>query len=291
MSHENGLSGHWQKNFRIRKIKDAVFTFLVWLLSLATMIPLFLILGYILKGGSSVLSIKFLTSLPKPPGEPGGGIANALVGTVLLVLIASLIAVPIGIWAGVFLAERKESPTARFATLVLDVLQSTPSIVIGIIVYLWIVVPMKGFSALSGGIALAIMMLPVITKTTEETVKMVPDHLKEAAYALGASYSTVITKVVLPASRKGIISGILVSVARIAGETAPLLFTAFGNPFLNLNIFKPVDALPLLIFNYATSPYEDWHMIAWGASAVLVIMILLLNIVVKLVASRSSMET
>ncbi len=280
----------YRRNFVARKIKDTIFNIAVWLFSLATIIPLILILGYIFKGGLSVLNLKFLFSLPKPPGEPGGGIASALVGTIILVLIASIIAIPIGVWAGIYLAEKKDTALAKAASLVIDVLQSTPSIVIGIIVYLWIVVPMKSFSALSGGVALAIMMLPVVAKTTEETVKMVPDYLKEAAYALGASYPTVVTKVILPTSMNGIITGILVATARIAGETAPLLFTAFGNPFLNLNILKPVDALPLLIFNYATSPYEDWHAIAWGASTVLVIMILLLNLIVRVLTSKSSRE-
>lgn len=273
-------------NVKARRTKDKIFSFSVKILAVATVLPLFAILLYILKGGIEVINIKLLTSLPKPPGEPGGGILNGLIGTLILVALASAFAIPTGLWAGVFLSENRESPLAKFLSVSLDVLQSTPSIVIGIVVYLWVVVPMKHFSALAGSIALAIMMLPIVVKTTEETLKMVPDYLKEAAFALGATYRKVILKVVLPAGATGIISGILVGIARIAGETAPLLFTAFGNPHLNFNILKPIEALPLTIFNYATSPYEEWHKIAWGASIVLVSMVLAINLFTRLVSRK-----
>ncbi|MBC7189484.1 phosphate ABC transporter permease PstA, partial [Candidatus Aerophobetes bacterium] len=195
-------------------------------------------------------------------------------------------AVPLGVLAGIYLSEHKKGKLSYLARLCVEILQGIPSIVIGIIAYLWIVVPMRTFSALSGGIALGIMMLPVIVRTTEETLKMIPDTLKEASLALGVPYARTITKVIVPAGLSGIITGVLISIARIAGETAPLLFTAFGNPFMNLNIFKPVNSLPLLIFNYATSPYTEWHKVAWGASFVLVVIVLSLNLITKMVARK-----
>jgi len=187
---------------------------------------------------------------------------------------------------GIYLSEHKRGKLSYLLRLAVEVLQGTPSIVIGIIAYLWLVILMGGFSALSGGIALGIMMLPVIVRATEETLKLIPDSLKEASLALGVPYYRTILKVILPAGFSGITTGILISVARIAGETAPLLFTAFGNPFMNVNIIKPVNALPLLIYNYATSPYPEWHSIAWGASCVLVGVVLVLNLVTRIMARR-----
>jgi len=259
---------------------------LVILLSFFSMVPLFLILFYIMRNGLSSLSWEFLTELSKPVGEVGGGIANAIVGSFLLVVIASLPAIPMGITAGVYLSEHKRGRLSYLLRLAVEVLQGTPSIVIGIIAYLWLVISMGGFSALSGGVALGIMMLPVITRATEETLKLIPDSLKEASLALGVPYYRTILKVILPAGFSGIATGILISLARIAGETAPLLFTAFGNPFMNLNIIKPVNALPLLIYNYATSPYPEWHSIAWGASCVLICIVLILNFVTRIIAQR-----
>jgi phosphate transport system permease protein len=168
----------------------------------------------------------------------------------------------------------------------MEILQGVPSIVLGIIAYSWVVINMGTFSALSGGVALAIMMLPVIVRSTEETLNLIPDHLREASLALGVSYSRTILKVILPAGLTGIVTGVLLGIARIAGETAPLLFTAFGSPFMNLNIFKPVDSLPLLIFNYATSPYPEWHTMAWGASFVLVMFVLGINFIAKVIVRR-----
>lgn len=271
---------------QFRIAKDKSFKGLVVLFSLLSMVPLFLILYYILRNGVSTLSWDFLKELPKPVGEKGGGIANAIVGSFLLVTIASLPSIPIGIAAGVYLSEHKGNKLSYLLRLAVEVLQGTPSIVIGIIAYLWLVIWMGGFSALSGGIALGIMMLPVIVRATEETLVLIPDTLKEASLALGVPYYRTILKVILPAGLSGIATGILISVARIAGETAPLLFTAFGNPFMNLNIIKPINALPLLIYNYATSPYPEWHSIAWGASCVLVSLVLVLNLVTRIIARR-----
>jgi phosphate transport system permease protein len=275
-----------RKRIAFRIAKDVGFKATVVVLSFLSMVPLFLILFYILRNGLSSLSWKFLMELPKPVGEAGGGIANAIVGSFLLIIIASLPAVPIGITAGVYLSEHKRGKLSYLLRLAAEVLQGTPSVVVGIIAYLWLVISMGGFSALSGGIALGIMMLPVIVRATEETLKLIPDTLKEASLALGVPYYRTILKVVLPAGLSGIATGILISVARIAGETAPLLFTAFGNAFMNVNIIKPVNALPLLIYNYATSPYPEWHSVAWGASCVLVGFVLTLNVVTRIMARR-----
>lgn len=276
---------HGEK-IKLRMVKDRGFKALVIILSFLSMVPLLLILFYILRNGLSSLNWEFLIELPKPVGEKGGGIANAIVGSFILVFIASLPAIPLGITAGVYLCEHKRSKLSYLVRLAIEVLQGTPSIIIGIIAYLWLVISMGGFSALSGGIALGIMMLPVIVRATEETLKLIPDSLKEASLALGVPYYRTILKVILPAGLSGIMTGILISVARIAGETAPLLFTAFGNPFMNVNIIKPVNAVPLLIYNYATSPYPEWHTIAWGASCILVILVLALNIVARIMTRR-----
>ncbi len=268
-----------------RIIKDNLFRAFVFFFAILSILPLILIIFQIVKNGISAINLKFFLSLPKPPGEPGGGILNSLVGTLMLVLLATVLSVPIGITTGIFLAEVRNRFTEFLRTLV-NVLQGLPSIVIGILAYLWVVRPMGGFSAISGAVALAMMMLPVIIKTTEETIRLIPFSLKEASFSLGASYTRTIFKVVLPASAGGILSGIIIGTSRIVGETAPLLFTAFGNPFVNLNPVKPTDALPLLIFNYAMSPYEEWHKIAWGASLVLVIMVLGLNLLMKIAGKR-----
>ncbi len=273
-------------SLRFRMFKDRAFTVFVIFLSFSSMVPLFLILFYILRNGLVSVNWAFFIEIARPVGEKGGGIANALVGSFLLVVMASLPAVPLGIAAGIYLSERKEGKLAYVGRLAVEVLQGTPSIVVGIIAYLWIVVPMNGFSALSGGIALGIMMLPVIVRATEETIHLIPDTLKEASLALGVPYYRTILKVVLPASLSGIVTGILISMARVMGETAPLLFTAFGNAFMNWNIIKPVNALPLLIYNYATSPYPEWHRIAWSASCVLVTFVLTLNLVLRIIVKR-----
>ena len=209
-----------------------------------------------------------------------------MVGSIIIIFVASIIAVPIGILAGIYLAENRKSRLAYWCRLCVDILQGVPSIVIGIVAYFWLVKPLGGFSALSGSAALAIMMLPIIIRSTEETLKLLPDSLKEAAYALGMPFHRVIFKVIVPVGISGILSGVMLSVARITGETAPLLFTAFGNPYLSTNVTKPMQSLPLLIFNYATSPYNDWHDLAWGASLILLLWVLFLNIFTKLITRK-----
>ena len=271
---------------KYRIAKNRFFQGLTIVLAFACVIPLIAILFFIVKSGASKLSWHFLVNIPRPVGEAGGGIVNALTGSVIIILLASAMAVPIGIMGGIYLNERKTSKLAYWCRLSVDILQGVPSIVIGIIAYFWIVKPMGGFSALSGSIALAIMMLPIIVRSTEETLKMLPDSLREAAYGLGMPVHRVIFKVILPVGISGILSGVMLSVARITGETAPLLFTAFGNPFLSGDPTGPMQSLPLLIFNYATSPYKDWHDLAWGASMVLLLWVLFLNIFTKLITLR-----
>ncbi|MEJ2068123.1 MAG: phosphate ABC transporter permease PstA, partial [Deltaproteobacteria bacterium] len=219
-------------------------------------------------------------------GEEGGGIANAIVGTFLLIIIASVLAVPVGVLSGIFLNEYKRSKLSEVVRMCVEVLMGIPSIVLGIVAYVWVVLPLKSFSALSGGIALSIMMLPVIIRSTEETLKLIPETLREASLALGVPYYRTIIKVIIPVGMSGILTGILLSIARIAGETAPLLFTSFGNPYMNTNILKPTETLPHLIFIYATSPYKEWHQAAWGASFILVIFVLGLNLISKYFARR-----
>lgn len=269
-----------------RILRDQVFKGLIILLTICSVLPLFFIFFFITSKGISVINWNFLTQLPKPVGEMGGGISNALIGTFILVTIASIISIPFGVLVGIFLTEKRKGKLAAMVRLCVEILQGIPSIVLGIIAYIWLVIPLGSFSALSGGVALALMMLPVIIMATEETLKLIPDNLREASLALGVSYPRTVLKVVLPAGLSGIITGILLGIARIAGETAPLLFTAFGSPFINFNILKPLNSLPLVIFNYASSPYPEWHQLAWGASFILIILILGLNLITKMATKK-----
>jgi phosphate transport system permease protein len=273
-----------------RKTKSNAFKVLIFVLAFMITLPLIAIIFYIFKEGITNINWHFLTNVPKPVGEIGGGIANALLGSLLIVLTASVIAVPVGIMCGIYLSENQTGKLSYWSRLAVDVLQGIPSIVIGIVIYFWLVKPIGTFSAFSGSVALSIMMLPIIIRSTEETLKLIPFSLKEAGLALGLPYHRVILKVIVPCGVRGILSGVMLSVARIAGETAPLLFTAFGNPYLSANIGKPMQSLPLLIFNYATSPYEDWHNLAWGASLILLLWVLLLNIFTKLSTKRWNVQ-
>src|ERR1700733_2851949 len=274
------------KNIKYRIGKSYGAQIVTTVFAFACVIPLLFILGFILKAGITKINWHFLVNIPKPVGEVGGGIANALVGSIIIIVVASVIAVPIGILTGIYLSENRKSRLAYWCRLCVDILQGVPSIVIGIVAYFWLVKPLGGFSALSGSVALAIMMLPIIIRSTEETLKLLPDSLKEAAFALGMPFHRVILKVIIPCGISGILSGVMLAVARIAGETAPLLFTAFGNPYLSTNVTKPMQSLPLLIFNYATSPYNDWHDLAWGASLILLLWVLFLNIFTKLITRK-----
>ncbi|MEO6961119.1 MAG: phosphate ABC transporter permease PstA [Puia sp.] len=275
---------------KCRVVKSKLAQAVIVLLAFIITLPLLAIIVYIFREGITRINWTFLTHIPKPVGETGGGIANALIGSVLIVLAASVMAVPIGVMCGIYLSENKNSRLSYWSRLAVDVLQGVPSIVVGIVVYFWIVKPIGSFSAFSGSIALAIMMLPILIRSTEETLKLIPASLKEAGLALGLPYHKVILRVIVPCGMSGIISGIMLSVARIAGETAPLLFTAFGNPYLNTNLAKPMQSLPLLIFNYATSPYDEWHDLAWGAALILLFTVLLLNIITKLSTRRWNVQ-
>jgi len=274
------------KHISRRHNKSIFFKGLVIAATVISTLPLLFILFYIFKQGVASINWQFFTSLPQPVGEPGGGVSNALVGSILILLVACVIAIPLSIVIGIYLSEERKSRLSYYCRLSVDVLQGIPSIVIGIIIYEWVVRPMGGFSALSGSVALALMMLPSIIKATEETLKLLPESLKEASLALGVPYYKTILKVIVPTGLSGIFTGVILSIARVIGETAPLLFTAFGNPFMTTNVLKPMSSLPLIIFNYATSPYEDWHQLAWGASMVLILMILILNIITKLVQRK-----
>lgn len=271
---------------RLRVIKDNIFQGLVFGIALLCVLPLFFIVYYIVSKGIGVIDWSFFVNLPKSSGEAETGVANAIVGTLMLIGIAVVVALPISILAGVYLSENRNGKMAYWVRLCVEILQGVPSIVIGIIAYLWVVKPMEGFSALSGGIALGIMLVPFVARSTEETLRLIPNSYREASLALGVPYYKTILGVILPSGASGILTGIMISVARIAGETAPLLFTAFGSPFLQFNVNEPIHALPLLIFKYATSPYEDWIALAWGASFILIVFILLLNLGAKLLIKR-----
>jgi phosphate transport system permease protein len=280
------MSAHVKYRVGKSKFMQGIIVFLAFIITA----PLIFIILYIFEKGISKINWDFITKIPKPVGEAGGGIVNALVGSVLIVFAASVIAIPIGIMGGIYLSENRTSRLSYWSRLSVDVLQAVPSIVVGIVVYFWVVKPVGAFSAISGSVALAIMMLPILIRSTEETLKLIPFSLKEAGLALGLPYHRVILKVIVPCGISGILSGIMLSIARIAGETAPLLFTAFGNPFLNTNLKRPMQSLPLMIFNYATSPYDEWHEMAWGAALILLFTVLFLNITTKLITRRWNVQ-
>jgi len=253
---------------------------------LVALLPLAAILFYVVKEGIGAMNIAFFTQMPKPVGEPGGGMANAIVGTLILIGIAALLAVPIGCICGIHLSEYRKSKFSSVVRFAADVLNGVPSIVIGIFAYGIAVLPVKRFSAIAGGIALGILMLPIVVRTTEELLRLVPAGLREGALALGASRSRAIFTVIVPAALPGILTGILVALARVAGETAPLLFTSFNNRFWTTNLGQPIASLTVQVFTYAISPYEDWHRQAWAGAFLLVMMILALSILARLAVRR-----
>jgi phosphate transport system permease protein len=258
-------------------------TTLTALCAFFTVSILFLILGFIAWRGVSSINIRFLIDTPKPIGE-GGGIGNAITGTLILLVLASAIGLPIGIANGVYLAEFGNHWFGKAVRFITDTLSGVPSIVAGVFVYVIIVVPMGHFSAFSGGIALAVIMIPIVTKTTEEMIRLVPTSLREGALALGAPQWRVTTGIVLPAAASGIVTGAMLAVARVSGETAPLLFTAFGSRFYNFELDQPIASLTGQIYNYAISPYDEWHAQAWAATLVLMTLILAINVGVRFIA-------
>ena len=247
--------------------------------------PLASVLGYVVVQGASALNWDFFTHLPAPAGETGGGLANAMVGTLTLIALASCVGVPVGILGGLFLAEYGDGRLGWGIRFTADVLNGVPSIVIGIFVYALVVVPMKRFSALAGGLALGLMMIPLVMRTTEEMVRLVPRSLREAALALGIPWWVASLRVVLRTATAGVITGVMLAVARIGGETAPLLFTAFNNQYWQSGLDQPIASLTVQLFNYSIAPYDDWHRQAWAAALVLMTITLLLNIVAR-VAGR-----
>jgi phosphate transport system permease protein len=253
--------------------------------------PLVAIFVYLLYKGASSLNLNFFTKVPAPVGESGGGMANAIVGSGVLLAVGSVLGVPIGIAAGIFLAEfGRGSKLANFVRFTADVLNGVPSIVMGIAVYSLIVLPQKHFSALSGGVALGIMMIPTITRTTEEMLLMVPNSIREAALGLGVPNWRSVLAITLKTASPGVITGCMLAFARVAGETAPLLFTAFGNAFWSTNINQPVAALPLQIYVYALSPYDEWHRLAWAGSLVLIVLIVVSVALVRYVTTRGVLK-
>jgi phosphate transport system permease protein len=256
------------------------------------LVPLVAILGYLLYKGASSLNLAFFTKIPAPsPGDPGGGMANSIVGSGMILALASLMGIPLGIGAGVYLAEygagSKLSGAVRFTA---DVLNGVPSIVMGIAAYSLIVARQHHFSGLAGGVALAIMMVPTVTRTTEEMLTTVPDNVREAALGLGISKWRTVISVSLRTASPGIITGCMLAFARVAGETAPLLFTALGNQFWSLDLNQPMAALPLQIFTYAVSPYDEWHRLAWAGALVLIVMIMVSVTLVRIFASRGALK-
>ena len=266
-----------------RRAVNGMMMGLTWVAAVLATLPLLFILFYLLQKGITSLDLAFFTHLPRPPGMEGGGMANAIVGTLVVVGGASLFGVPIGIGAGIYLSEQKNAPLAMFVRFLADVLNGLPSIVMGIFAWELVVVPMGHFSALAGAFALGAMMIPTVTRTTEEMVRVVPNTLREAALALGYTRWRTTLRVLLPTALAGILTGVLMALARVAGETAPLLFTAFGNNFWSVSLNEPVAALPLQIFNYSISPYDDWHAQAWAGALVLIAVVLVISLLARYV--------
>ncbi|HEY2924392.1 MAG TPA: phosphate ABC transporter permease PstA [Candidatus Eisenbacteria bacterium] len=249
-------------------------------------LPLALIMWHLIAKGLPALSLSFFTEMPKPVGEPGGGMANAIVGTLILVGLGALFAVPVGIGAGVYLAEFGRGRFSALVRYTTDLLGGVPSIVVGVAAYGLVVIPMGGFSALAGGVALGILMLPTIIRSTEEVVRLVPQSYREAALALGAPRWKVTQQVVIPAARAGIVTACMLAVARAAGETAPLLFTALGNRFWSVALDKPIASLPVFVFDYARAPYDDWNRQAWTGALVLVMMVTVISALLRITVRR-----
>ena len=279
--YRDALAASTSRTLRRRKVVNYLMVSLTYVAALVATIPLLLILFHLLKRGSSAINWNFFTKMPAPVGETGGGIANAIVGTGILVLIASVIGLPIGIGAGLYLAEQRGSRLATVVRFLSDVLNGLPSIVLGIFAWHMLVRPFKHFSALAGGIALAAMMIPLVTRATEEMIRLVPVSLREAALALGYTRWRTSLSVVLRTALPGIVTGALVAVARIAGETAPLIFTAFGNQFWSVSPTQPIAALPMQIYTYANTPYDEWVAQAWAGSLVLLGLVLVISLAAR----------
>lgn len=270
----------------LRRGKSRVMVTLMGIAVALAVLPLFFILGSLIIQGASSLSLDFFLNRPAPVGETGGGVAHAITGTLMIVGVASLVGVPVGIAAGLFASEYRGTKLAWVTRFVADVLNGTPSIVVGLLAWTWVVATQRHFSALAGSFALAFLMIPMVMRTTEELVRLVPDSLREAALALGYTRWRTTLVVVLRTALPGIVTGSLLSVARISGETAPLLFTALGSEYFSYNLDRPMAALPLVVYKYATGPYPEWHQLAWTASLVLIVVVLVLSIAARVVTAQ-----
>ena len=266
-----------------RRIIDRVMIALTYLAALLAVIPLLLILFYLIRQGASSLSIEFFTRIPRPVGESGGGMANAIMGTLIVVGVALTLGLPVGIGAGLYLSEHRGGKLANVVRFLADVLNGLPSIVMGIFAWQLLVRPVGHFSAMAGGVALGAMLIPLVTRTTEEMLRLVPNTLREAALALGYTHWRTSMTIVLRTAMGGIVTGALVATARIAGETAPLLFTAIGNQFWSTSLGEPIAALPLQIYTYATGPYDEWHRLAWAGALVLIMLVLIISVIARFV--------
>ena len=275
----------------MRALTDGAVTALAILATLLVVAPLVAIFGYLVFKGASSLNVAFFTQVPKPPGESGGGMANAILGSGILLAVASAIGVPIGIGGGIYLAEfGRGTKLANAVRFTADVLNGVPSIVMGLAIYSLIVIPQKHFSAFSGGVALGIMMVPTVCRTSEEMLLMVPHAVREAALGLGVPNWRSVLSITVKTASPGIITGCMLAFARVAGETAPLIFTALGNQFWSSSLNQPIAALPLQIYVYAISPYDDWHRLAWAGALVLIVLIVLAVSLVRFVTSRGVLK-
>jgi phosphate transport system permease protein len=280
------IRGGLSFNDRRRKVANTFWLAMVVVLSVIAITPLFFIFSYAIFRGWPRLNWQFFSALPASSAQGGGGMANAILGSVILVGLGSLVGVPWGIAAGIYLAEYKEGLTTKFLRFTTDLLTSVPSIIVGVFVYMVLVVPMHGASAYAGAMALAIMIMPIVARTTEEILKLMPDHIREAGLALGLARWKVILRVVLPGSMNGVVTGVILSVARIAGETAPLLVTAGSNEFGFRGLGQVTASLPVQIFRYASTPYEAWREMAWTGALVLVMFVFLLNLATRFLLRR-----
>jgi phosphate transport system permease protein len=253
---------------------------------IVALVPLGLILFFVLSQGVQALNVDFFTHMPKPVGEPGGGMSNSMIGTLILCALGAMLAIPVGVLSGVYVSEYQGTRFASMVRFAAETLNGVPSIVIGVFVYAIAVRPVKTFTAFAGGLALGVMMIPIIARTTEELLRLVPMSLREGALALGATRARAVFSVVLPAALPGIITGIVLALARIAGETAPLLFTSLNNQFWSTNLWQPIGSLTVQVYLYAISPYEDWHRQAWAGALVLVTIVLLCSILARLATRR-----
>ena len=269
-----------------RKLLSSIFVGFCGAAVLIALLPLALILFFVISQGILALNVEFFTHMPQPVGEAGGGMANAIVGTLILIALAALMSVPIGIVSGIYMSEYAGTRFASALRFAADTLNGVPSIVIGVFAYGVAVLPFKQFSALAGGFALGIMMIPIVARTTEELLLLVPGSLREGALALGATRARAVFSVVLPAALPGIVTGVVLALARIAGETAPLLFTSFNNRFFTTRLTQPISSLTVQVFTYAISPYEDWHRQAWAGALVLVAIVLLCSLMARLATRR-----